>query len=196
MAAWVGSGLCIGAVLSGCGTPAPAPASGGAAIVATPTSPAGGSVTAASPTPPAGDLLLAGDPSVMACQLVPKADLEMLLGETFSDGVPGPGNCKIYSDDGSGGVVYISVGDWTTFKAAAQANHPAPLAGLGDEALRTPENALYTRVGLRGIFVQFTATIEKDPVQLLAKGRSVADRLVGHFRGGSSPSASAASPTP
>jgi hypothetical protein len=166
--------MALVAALGGCGNAAAGPSTGGGSI--SPATPAA--------SPSGGDNLLAGDPAVKACELVPKSDLETLLGETFSDGVPGPGNCKTYSDDGSGGIVYISVGDWTTFRSAAQANHPGPLAGLGDEALKADDNALYVRVGARGLFVQFTAASEKDPGRLLARGKSVADSLVSRLRAG------------
>ncbi|MGI8610081.1 MAG: hypothetical protein ACR2MY_12820 [Candidatus Dormibacteria bacterium] len=183
-------GLVLAAALSGCGNPT-AGTPGGGASTGTGTGPA--SPAAASS---GGDNLIAGDPAVKACELLPKSQLESLLGETFSDGVPGPGNCKVYSDDGSGGTVYIAVGDWTAFKSAAQPKHPAPLAGTGDEALKADDNALFVRVGTRGLMLQFTAASEKDPDRLLAKGRGVAESLVNQLRTGSTGTQPTATPVP
>lgn len=167
-------GLAFAVVIGGCGASTAGSSRGGA----------GQQPASAGSAPSGGDAVIAGDPAVKACELVPKSELETLLGETFSDGVPGPGNCKTYSDDGSGGTIYVSVGEWTTFKAAAEADHPGPLPGLGDEALKAADNALYVRVGTRGVFVQFKAASETDPDRLLAKGRSVAERLVSRLRAG------------
>lgn len=177
-------GLALVATLGACGgstaTPGQATISGG-----TPTA-----------SPSAGDSLLIGDPAVKACELVPKTEFETLLGETLSDGIAGTGNCKLYSDDGSGGILYISVGAWTTFKAAAQTLHATPLPGLGDEALRTDDNGMYVRVGMQGLYVRFIAENEKDPGRLQTKGKSAADRLVTSLRAGTTPFAGTPSATP
>ena len=165
---------------------------GGVALLSACSQPAGPQASAntstSSPTAAeAGPAAKAAD-ARSPCDLLNRADAEAAVGASLPQNSVNAalGNCGYTSTDFADGA-QLTVGEWTSIKAAATsgAKQPTAVGGVGDEALyfagqETGAGPLYVRHGDRGILLVLNGTKidHMSGVDALAAERALAAKIV------------------
>ena len=130
-------------------------------------------------------------PSRNPCDLLTRADAEGAVGASLPQNstTPALGMCGYTSADFTEGA-QLTVGDWDSIKKAATsgAHQPAPISGVGDEALyftgqETGAGPLYVRHGQQGFLLVLNgAKIDHLPgADAMAAEQALAQKILARF---------------
>ncbi|HEY0512096.1 MAG TPA: hypothetical protein VGH73_09340 [Thermoanaerobaculia bacterium] len=127
--------------------------------------------------------------SIKACELMTQPEAEAAVGQALPKATENSvlGMCTRSADDFSAGAD-LTVGEWQSMKAAATSRSvPAPVSGVGDEALNlngSNGSLLYVRKGSKGFLLVLNGPkIDHLPDHGLAREKDLASKIVSRLGG-------------